>query len=137
MFYKRIKYPSEDFYSFKNGKEINNNEIEEWINEGICRVKEQLEQNVESPYYFCASGNTIVFVFFSQDVEDNVFDENNYFNIIVAKGYEEYTPTIKELSNIKNTFSNIKGLQIDKNKQYECNMKTKNGKKYYEIWEVD
>lgn len=139
MILKKVKYPSEDFYSFENGKKIDNECIEKWINEGIKKVQEQLEYGVEAPHYLCGSGDTVVMVFFSQDIEDNVFDDNNYFDIIVAKKYENFSPTIGELRDInleENILPNTKGLQIDKNKQYKYDVKIKNGKKHYEIWEA-
>ena len=67
---------------------IDNEQITEWINSCIESVKKQLENNVESPYAFRASGDTIVICFYSQDIDDNVFDDNNYFSVIVAKNYE-------------------------------------------------
>lgn len=94
---RRIKYPSEDFFSFKNGVNIGDKTIEEWVNKCVETVKEGLKQGDDSPYAFTASGNTIVFVTYSQDVEDDVFADENYFNIIVAKGYEEGMLTIGEL----------------------------------------
>ena len=67
---------------------INNNKIENWINECVQSVKQQLENGIESPYSFCASGDTMVICFYSQDAQE-VFDDNNYFSIIVAKNYEQ------------------------------------------------
>lgn len=96
---KKIYYPSDEFYSFADGFDVSNDILEEWINEGIENVKKQLENGVECPYSYHASGNAIVFVHFSQDVEDNVFDDCNYFEVVVAKGYEEgsfFIENIKE-----------------------------------------
>lgn len=89
---KRINYPSEDFYKFGQSEgavRVPDDVIEEWINEGINNVKAQLENGVESPYSYSASGDTMVMVFYSQDCEDDVFDDDNYFEVIVAKNYEE------------------------------------------------
>ena len=89
---KRIQYPSDEFYKFGASKDagiIKDSEIEGWINECVESVKRQLENGVESPYAFQACGNSIVICFFSQEVEDNVFDGNNFFSVIVAKNYEE------------------------------------------------
>lgn len=88
---KKIKYPSDDFYKFGASDyavNIDNEQITEWINSCIESVKKQLENNVESPHAFRASGDTIVICFYSQDIDDNVFDDNNYFSVIVAKNYE-------------------------------------------------
>ena len=88
---KKIKYPSDDFYKFgisDYAVDIDDEQIEEWVNECVESVKEQLENEVESPYAFRASGNTMVICFFSQDIEDDVFNDSNYFSVIVAKNYE-------------------------------------------------
>lgn len=88
---KKIKYPSEEFYKFGINEfavNIDDEQITEWINSCVESVKNQLENKVESPYAFRASGDTIVICFYSQDIEDNVFDDDNYFSVIVAKNYE-------------------------------------------------
>ena len=94
---RKIKYPYEpdsehDNMWYKFGQldgtvNIDNNKIENWINECVQSVKQQLENGIESPYSFCASGDTIVICFYSQDAQE-IFDENNYFSVIVAKNYE-------------------------------------------------
>lgn len=89
---KKIGYPSDDFYKFGQSEGaliVPDDVIEEWINDGVNSVKRQLENGVESPYSYTASGNTMVMVFYSQDYEDDVFNDNNYFEVIVAKNYEE------------------------------------------------
>ena len=95
---RKIKYPYEpdsehDNMWYKFGQSdgavnINNNKIENWINECVQSVKQQLENGIESPYSFGASGDTMVICFYSQDAQE-VFDDNNYFSIIVAKNYEQ------------------------------------------------
>lgn len=95
---RKIKYPYEpdsehDNMWYKFGQSdgavnINNNKIENWINECVQSVKQQLENGIESPYSFCASGDTMVICFYSQDAQE-VFDDNNYFLVIVAKNYEQ------------------------------------------------
>lgn len=99
MIFRKIKYPSnnEEFYSFKNGVKIEDEQIEKWINEGIKSVKEQLEEGISAPYYYSGSGDTFVAVFFSQDIEEEVFADENYFIVIVARGYEEGTYFIEDL----------------------------------------
>ena len=67
---------------------VDNNRIENWINECVQSVKRQLENGIESPYSFCASGDTMVICLYSQDAQE-VFDDNNYFSIIVARNYEQ------------------------------------------------
>lgn len=95
---RKIKYPYEpdsehDNMWYKFGQSdgavnVSNNRIENWINECVQSVKQQLENGIESPYSFCASGDTMVICFYSQDAQE-VFDDNNYFSIIVARNYEQ------------------------------------------------
>lgn len=96
---RKVKYPYDknidgenDWYKFGQSEgavEINNERIEKWVNDSINCVKEQLENGVKSPYSYTASGDTIVICFYSQDCEEDVFDDDNYFVVIVAKNYEE------------------------------------------------
>lgn len=88
---RKIKYPSEEFYKFgiaEGAVRVDDEQISEWINICIESVKAQLENKVESPYAFRASGDTIVICFYSQDIEEDVFNDSNYFSVIVAKNYE-------------------------------------------------
>ena len=95
---RKIKYPYEPDSEYDNvwyrfgqsdgAVSVDNNRIENWINECVQSVKQQLENGIESPYSFCASGDTIVICFYSQDAQE-IFDENNYFSVIVAKNYEQ------------------------------------------------
>lgn len=111
---RRIKYPYEpdgegenEWYGFGKSEgavKISDEQIEKWVNECVHNVKTQLEHGVESPYSFTSSGNTMVICFFSQDVEDNVFDDDNYFVVIVAKDYEEGTFFINDLKKKEESF---------------------------------
>ena len=95
---RKIKYPYEPdsehnnmWYKFGQSDgavNVSNNRIENWINECVQSVKRQLENGIESPYSFCASGDTMVICFYSQDAQE-VFDDNNYFSVIVSKNYEQ------------------------------------------------
>lgn len=101
---KKIKYPSDDFYKFGMSDyavDIDDEQIEEWVNECVESVKEQLENEVESPYAFRASGNTMVICFFSQDIEEDVFDDSNYFSVVVAKNYESADLFIEDIKKDK------------------------------------
>lgn len=101
---KKIKYPSDDFYKFgisDYAVDIDDEQIEEWVNECVESVKEQLENEVESPYAFRASGNTMVICFFSQDIEEDVFDDSNYFSVVVAKNYESADLFIEDIKKDK------------------------------------
>lgn len=96
----KINYPSDDFYKFGESHyavDIDDEQIEEWVNECVISVKEQLEKGIESPYAFRASGNTMVICFFSQDIEDDVFNDSNYFSVIVAKNYESADLFIEDI----------------------------------------
>lgn len=116
---KKIKYPYhyEDYnawYKFGDSEgavHIRDSEVEEWVNSAIQSVKTQLENGIDHPYSFQASGDTIVWCFFSQDVEENVFDDDNYFVVIVARNYEEgnfFVKDIKENNNNENEIEEIK-----------------------------
>ena len=123
---RKIRYPYEpdsehDNMWYKFGQldgtvNIDNNKIENWINECVQSVKQQLENGIESPYSFCASGDTIVICFYSQDAQE-IFDENNYFSVIVAKNYEQGDFFISDLkiegSNGENTKCEIGDITLN------------------------
>ena len=123
---RKIKYPYEpdsehDNMWYKFGQldgtvNVDNNRIENWINECVQSVKQQLENGIESPYSFCASGDTMVICFYSQDAQE-VFDDNNYFSIIVAKNYEQGAFFISDLiiegSNGENTKCEIGDITLN------------------------
>lgn len=124
---RKVKYPYEMdseqnnmWYKFGQSDgavKIGDEQIEEWVNDCIKSVKTQLENGIESPYSFCASGDTIVICFFSQDVQDNVFDDDNYFSVIVAKNYEQGDFFISDLkdegSNEKNVSCEIGDITLN------------------------
>ena len=95
---------------------VDNNRIENWLNECVQSVKQHLENGIESPYSFCASGDTMVICFYSQDAQE-VFDDNNYFSIIVAKNYEQGDFFISDLkiegSNGENTKCEIGDITLN------------------------
>lgn len=97
MEFKRVNYPSEDFFHFGDGVKVPDDVIENWVNEGIESVKKQLEEGVDSPYSLRATGDSIVIVFFSQDCEEDMYDGSNYFEVIVAKNYEEASFFIEDI----------------------------------------
>ena len=123
---RKIRYPYEPdsehnnmWYKFgqlDGTVNIDNNKIENWINECVQSVKQQLENGIESPYSFCASGDTMVICFYSQDAQE-VFDDNNYFSIIVAKNYEQGDFFISDLkiegSNGENTKCEIGDITLN------------------------
>ena len=104
---RKVKYPYDknidgenDWYKFGQSEgavKISDERIEKWVNDSINCVKEQLENGVKSPYSYTASGDTIVICFYSQDCEEDVFDDDNYFVVIVAKNYEEGNFFISDL----------------------------------------
>lgn len=124
---RKVKYPYEMdseqnnmWYKFGQSDgavRIDDEQIDEWVNDCIQRVKIQLENGIESPYSFCASGDTIVICFYSQDVQDNVFDDDNYFSVIVAKNYEQGDFFISDLkdegSNEKNVSCEIGDITLN------------------------
>ena len=123
---RKIKYPYEpdsehDNVWYKFGQSdgavsVDNNRIENRINECVQSVKRQLENGIESPYSFCASGDTMVICFYSQDAQE-VFDDNNYFSIIVARNYEQGDFFISDLkiegSNGENTKCEIGDITLN------------------------
>ena len=124
---RKVKYPYEVdseqnnmWYKFGQSDgavRIDDEQIDEWVNDCIQRVKIQLENGIETPYSFCASGDTIVICFYSQDVQDNVFDDDNYFSVIVAKNYEQGDFFISDLkdegSNEKNVSCEIGDITLN------------------------
>ena len=71
-----VNYP-QHYYSFANGKSIDNDKINEWVRE--CVMK--LESNPDQEYAFIGTGNTMVFV----------FDLDDAYEVYVCKNYDETT----------------------------------------------
>lgn len=89
---RRINYPSNDFYKFgeKNGAiKVPDDVIEEWVNECVKRVKEDIDNNLDPSFSYTASGDTIVFAYTCLDSKE--------ISVIVAKGYEEASFFVDEL----------------------------------------
>jgi len=74
-------YP-EGFYSFENGVDVSNSQINQWIKECIDNLEKNKTSNVSS----MSSGNTLVVVFRCY-YKDN--DPQYYYNVIVTKNYSE------------------------------------------------
>ena len=118
---RKIKYPYDMDREGENGwykfgqsdgaVKISDEKVEKWINDCIQSVKEQLENGIEHPYSFTASGDTMVICFFSQDCEDDVFDDDNYFVVIVAKNYEEGNFFIGDVKKTEYKEDRLKVLQ--------------------------
>lgn len=110
---RKVSYPYEDdcegdniWYHFGQSEgavNIKDEDIEEWVNEVINSVKEQLENGIESPYSFRASGNTMVIGFFNQYDDTNWKDADNEFTILVCKNYKQADLSIRELIKKKMT----------------------------------
>lgn len=120
---KKIEYPSSEFYKFgvsDGALRVPDDVIEDWINQGVDSVKAQLENGEESPFTFYASGDSMVIVFYSQDCKDNMFDDNNYFIVIVARNYEEGDFFISDVKDdISNRITRIEEQIKVLNKQLE------------------
>lgn len=71
------KYNTEDFYNFANGVDIDNNEINQWIADGL----DYINNNDKEAYYSIGSGNTTAIIL-------NLLDE---YSVIVTKNYQEAT----------------------------------------------
>lgn len=71
------KYNTEDFYNFAYGVDVHNDEINQWISDGMDYIK----NNPKEAYYSIGSGNTTVIIL-------NLLDE---YSVIVTKNYQEAT----------------------------------------------
>ena len=67
----------------KNGKEVNDEEINKWVKQGI----EYLEEHIDEYLWFTGTGNSKVFV---QKLEGD-----NVYSITVCKNYYEVEIPIK------------------------------------------
>ena len=71
------------YYSFENGKEVNDEEINKWVKQGI----EYLEEHIDEYLWFTGTGDSKVFV--------QKFDGDNEYSITVCKNYYEVEIPIK------------------------------------------
>ena len=71
------------YYSFENGKEINDEEINKWVKRGI----EYLEEHTDEYLWFTGTGDSKVFV--------QKLDGDNEYSITVCKNYYEVEIPIK------------------------------------------
>ena len=65
------------YYSFENGKEVQDEKIDKWVKKGI----EYLEEHTDEYLYCTGTGNSKVFV--------QKFDGDNEYSITVCKNYYE------------------------------------------------
>jgi hypothetical protein len=65
------------YYSFKNGKEVQDEEIDKWVKKGI----KYLEEHTNEDLWHTGTGDSKVFV--------QKFDGDNEYSITVCKGYYE------------------------------------------------
>lgn len=56
-----------NFFDFSNGLEIDDSEVNKWINEVLLSIKKQIEQGKENPIAMTSSGNTMVSAWVSDD----------------------------------------------------------------------
>lgn len=82
------KYP-DDFFDFKTGGDISNEEINEWIRSCV----KDLEEDKNQEYSYTACGNTQVAVF-RKFYEDK--PELNSYEVMVTKNYQEADIWLKE-----------------------------------------
>ena len=90
MEFKKITFPNEEFYHF--GQSEGAVKIsEEWVNQAINSLKEQIKNGEKSPYFYVGSGDTIVIGFFNKynDEKDSDLDAENSFTILVCRNYYE------------------------------------------------
>lgn len=76
----KVNYP-ERFFSFKDGVDISNSQINAWIKDCIDKLEEDKSQNG----YAISSGNTYV------QVDRVALDDNRYYyDVMVSKNYETF-----------------------------------------------
>ena len=74
-----IRFPT-SYHAFKNGVNIDDEEINKWVKECI----EELEKNPEEYFKYIGSGNTFVVVFNHED-EYYIVVTKNYFDVSIDK----------------------------------------------------
>ncbi len=80
----KFNYP-EDFEDFSTGVNVNNKEINEWIQDNIKDIREQIYNGQRNPHHITLCGNTaLIIVAYKQPNEKYIFD------IIVAKNYKGF-----------------------------------------------
>ena len=77
--YSPVRYPN-DFISYYTGTDIDNKEINSWIESGF----KYLYDNPDEPFHFTASGNSFVAVFNGAD-EYEVIVSKDYSDVMVDK----------------------------------------------------
>ena len=77
--YSPVRYPN-DFISYYTGTDIDNKEINSWIESGF----KYLYDNPDEPFHFTASGNSFVAVFNGAD-EYDVIVSKDYSDVMVDK----------------------------------------------------
>lgn len=76
----KVNYPKR-FFSFKDGIEISNSQINAWIKDCIDKLEEDKSQNG----YAISSGNTYV-----QANRVKMDDNRYYYDVMVSKNYETF-----------------------------------------------
>ena len=74
--YDKVPHYPEDFYSFENGVDIKEDDINKWINESVQRLESSPDREEETVLY-TASGNALV----------AVLRDGDMFHVVVAKKY--------------------------------------------------
>jgi hypothetical protein len=98
------QYPeSSGWYDFGKGVDVGADQINEWISEGLARIRMEYLKGDESPSTYAMSGNTLVAIFgFTDD------DGSHNVNIFVSKSHKKM-----EIDNLE-TLVDVEFVEIDK-----------------------
>lgn len=84
---KKIIYP-ENYYDFSGGVDCSNEEINQWIKEGIEDMKAEIRNGVIKPSFNISTGNTMVWgnIYFQRDGKYTI-------EVCISKHYKRNTET--------------------------------------------
>ena len=83
-----FNFDKSDFFDFSDGLSVYDHEIEEWVMDGLNKIKEKIrEQPTRTDFHYtCSTGNTMVII--------SVYRQRNgkfTVNIDVTNNYQECT----------------------------------------------
>jgi len=81
----RFNYP-EDYYSFEDGVNLNDHEINKFVDKIVKKFRKKIKKGKKSNYHYIATGNVFVCGFLNREENDKYTIE-----IIVTKNYSSAT----------------------------------------------
>lgn len=90
---KDFIYPI-NYFDFTNGVDCSNEEINQWIDEGLVRIKQEIKDGIENPSADCRTGNSMMHI--------NAYKQTNGLYTVcvkVSKSYMEHTECDIDLIN--------------------------------------